>query len=162
MCCCAVTSAGGAVVLFLWCMCALVESFRVVFPPAFFSAFWLGSEGHFHCKYSRRSFYFQSSRSNLEKKAKMISSTIAKTRTILGRRQVSNKVYQCAKEATKDIKDKSTLLVGGFGLCGIPETLIDAVKQTGAKDLVCVSNNAGVDDFGLGQLLQTRQVREGL
>jgi hypothetical protein len=148
--------------VFVVCICIFALVYRVVFPPAFFSAFWLGSESHFHCKYSRRSFYFQSSRSNLEKKAKMISSTIAKTRTILGRRQVSNKVYQCAKEATKDIKDKSTLLVGGFGLCGIPETLIDAVKQNGAKDLVCVSNNAGVDDFGLGQLLQTRQVREGL
>lgn len=58
------------------------------------------------------------------------------------------------------IRDGMTLLVGGFGLCGIPENLILALRETGAKDLTVVSNNAGVDDFGLGLLLQTRQIRK--
>ncbi len=58
------------------------------------------------------------------------------------------------------VKDGITLLVGGFGLCGIPENLILALRETGAKDLTVVSNNAGVDDFGLGLLLQTRQIRK--
>ena len=70
-----------------------------------------------------------------------------------------NKVFPNAAEAVKDIKDKSFLLVGGFGLCGIPENLIEAVKASGVKELCCVSNNAGVDDFGLGKLLQTKQVK---
>eukprot|EP00730_Choanoeca_flexa_P003382 TRINITY_DN11390_c0_g2_i1.p1 TRINITY_DN11390_c0_g2~~TRINITY_DN11390_c0_g2_i1.p1 ORF type:complete len:514 (+),score=158.45 TRINITY_DN11390_c0_g2_i1:71-1612(+) len=64
-----------------------------------------------------------------------------------------------AQEAVADIKDGSTLLVGGFGLCGIPENLINALQNTGAKQLTCVSNNAGVDDFGLGLLLQSRQIK---
>lgn len=70
-----------------------------------------------------------------------------------------NKVVASAKEAVADIPSGSTLLVGGFGLCGIPEHLIAAVRDTGVNDLVAVSNNAGVDDFGLGLLLNTRQIR---
>ena len=71
-----------------------------------------------------------------------------------------NKVYVSADEALKDIvKDGQTIAVGGFGLCGIPEKLIDALRSTKVKDLTCVSNNAGVDGFGLGLLLETRQIR---
>lgn len=58
------------------------------------------------------------------------------------------------------LRDGATILVGGFGLCGIPEQLIIALRDTGVKDLTCVSNNAGVDDWGLGLLLQTRQIRK--
>lgn len=72
---------------------------------------------------------------------------------------LQSKVFPDALSAVHDIKDGSKLLVGGFGLCGIPEKLIEAVKQTGKKDFTCVSNNAGVDDFGLGVLLQTGQVK---
>ena len=57
-------------------------------------------------------------------------------------------------QATKDIEDGQTICVGGFGLCGIPVNLIDAVKEHGQKGLTCVSNNAGVDDWGLGVLLR--------
>ena len=72
-----------------------------------------------------------------------------------------NKVYPSAREALAGIvKDGVTLGVGGFGLCGIPEALIAAVRDLGVKDLTCISNNAGVDDFGLGILLKTRQVRK--
>ncbi|KAM9984303.1 hypothetical protein ACTFIZ_004017 [Dictyostelium cf. discoideum] len=71
----------------------------------------------------------------------------------------SNKIYENAKEAVKDIPNGSKLLVGGFGLCGIPENLISAVRDTGVKDLTVVSNNAGVDDFGLGILLKSRQIK---
>jgi hypothetical protein len=71
----------------------------------------------------------------------------------------ASKVVSSAAEAVKDIKDGDKLLVGGFGLCGIPENLIAAVRDLGAKDLTIVSNNCGVDDFGLGVLLKTRQVR---
>jgi len=70
-----------------------------------------------------------------------------------------NKVYPSAAEAVKDIKSGQRLLVGGFGLCGIPENLIVALRETGIKDLTVISNNAGVDDFGLGLLLQTKQIR---
>ena len=71
-----------------------------------------------------------------------------------------NKLYPSAKEAlTEILKDGQTIAVGGFGLCGIPEALIAAVRDLGTKDLTCISNNAGVDGFGLGMLLQTRQVR---
>jgi 3-oxoacid CoA-transferase len=73
--------------------------------------------------------------------------------------QARGKVFKSAKEAVADVKSGSKLLVGGFGLCGIPETLISALKELGSKDLTCVSNNAGVDDFGLGVLLQTSQVK---
>merc|ERR1711936_405645 len=62
-------------------------------------------------------------------------------------------------EAVQDIPSGSKLLVGGFGLCGIPENLINALLKTGVKDLTAVSNNAGVDDFGLGLLLQQKQIR---
>ncbi len=72
-----------------------------------------------------------------------------------------NKVYPSAEAALKDIvQDGQSIAVGGFGLCGIPEALIAALRDTGAKDLTCISNNAGVDDFGLGQLLSTRQIRK--
>lgn len=71
-----------------------------------------------------------------------------------------NKIYQNAAEAIRDIHDGATLLVGGFGLVGIPENLILALRDQGTKDLTCVSNNCGVDDWGLGLLLQTRQIRK--
>lgn len=72
----------------------------------------------------------------------------------------STKVFNSADEALQGIKDNLTILVGGFGLCGIPENLIIALRNSGAKGLTCVSNNAGVDDWGLGLLLQTRQIRK--
>ncbi len=72
-----------------------------------------------------------------------------------------NKIYPTAAQALEGIiKDGQLLGVGGFGLCGIPEALIDAVLQSGAQNLTAISNNAGVDDFGLGKLLQTRQVKK--
>src|SRR5687768_5182259 len=71
-----------------------------------------------------------------------------------------DKVVASADEAIHDIGDDSTLVVGGFGLCGIPENLINALVKKGVKGLTCVSNNAGVDDWGLGLLLQTRQIRK--
>lgn len=72
-----------------------------------------------------------------------------------------NKVVASAQEALADIvADNQTLAVGGFGLCGIPEALINALKETGVKGLTCISNNAGVDDFGLGKLLQTKQIKK--
>ncbi len=72
------------------------------------------------------------------------------------------KVFKDAKAALEGVKDNMTILVGGFGLCGIPENLITALRDTGAKNLTCVSNNAGVDDFGLGLLLQTKQIKKML
>ena len=72
-----------------------------------------------------------------------------------------NKIFPSARAALQDVlKDGQTLAVGGFGLCGIPEALIGAVKDQGAKNLTAISNNAGVDDFGLGILLATRQVKK--
>ena len=71
-----------------------------------------------------------------------------------------NKVYKNADEAIKDIKDGMTLMLGGFGLCGIPENCIAALLKKGVKNLTCISNNAGVDDFGLGLLLKTRQIKK--
>jgi 3-oxoacid CoA-transferase subunit A len=71
-----------------------------------------------------------------------------------------DKVVASAAEAVKDISDGSLLVVGGFGLCGIPENLINALVESGVKNLTCVSNNAGVDDWGLGLLLQTKQIRK--
>jgi 3-oxoacid CoA-transferase subunit A len=72
-----------------------------------------------------------------------------------------NKVYPSAAAALADVvKDGQTIAVGGFGLCGIPEALIAALRDTGVKNLTCVSNNAGVDGFGLGLLLTTRQIRK--
>src|SRR5258706_3427742 len=73
-----------------------------------------------------------------------------------------NKVVASADEAVKDIADGAMLVVGGFGLCGITENLIHALVKKGVKDLTCVSNNAGVDDWGLGLLLQTKQIRKML
>ncbi len=70
-----------------------------------------------------------------------------------------NKIYPSAAAALEGIvKDGQLLAVGGFGLCGIPEALIDALRDSGAKDLTVISNNAGVDGFGLGKLLATRQI----
>jgi len=71
-----------------------------------------------------------------------------------------NKVVSNAAEAIEGITDGMTLLVGGFGLCGIPENSIAALVNSGVKQLTCISNNAGVDDFGLGLLLQKRQVKK--
>lgn len=71
-----------------------------------------------------------------------------------------NKVVANADVAIADIKDNMTLMVGGFGLCGIPENSINALVRSGVKGLTCISNNAGVDDFGLGLLLQTKQIRK--
>ena len=70
-----------------------------------------------------------------------------------------NKVVANADEAVRDIRDGATLLVGGFGLCGIPENLIAALVRKGVKDLNTISNNMGVDDFGLGLLLQKGQIK---
>jgi 3-oxoacid CoA-transferase subunit A len=71
-----------------------------------------------------------------------------------------NKVVAHADEAIKDIADGAVLMLGGFGLCGIPENCIAALVRKGVKDLVCISNNAGVDDFGIGLMLQKKQVRK--
>jgi 3-oxoacid CoA-transferase len=71
-----------------------------------------------------------------------------------------NKVIKDAQTAVADIPDNATLMLGGFGLCGIPENLIDALLKTGVKNLTCISNNAGVDDFGIGLMLKTRQVKK--
>ncbi|NML37071.1 CoA transferase subunit A [Chitinophaga sp. G-6-1-13] len=71
-----------------------------------------------------------------------------------------NKVVANADEAIKDIRDGAVIMLGGFGLCGIPENCIAALVRKGIKELTCISNNAGVDDFGLGLLLKTRQIRK--
>ena len=71
---------------------------------------------------------------------------------------MSKKVYKNATDALSGVKDGMTYLVGGFGLCGIPENCIAALRDSGVKNITCVSNNAGVDDFGLGLLLKTRQI----
>lgn len=71
-----------------------------------------------------------------------------------------DKTVKNAEEAVKDIPDNAVLMLGGFGLCGIPENSIQALLKTGVKGLTCISNNAGVDDFGIGLLLKTRQVRK--
>src|SRR4051812_6733738 len=73
-----------------------------------------------------------------------------------------NKVFSDAASALQDISDGSTIMLGGFGLCGIPENSINALVEKGVKNLTCISNNAGVDDFGLGLLLQTRQIKKML
>ncbi|MES2690725.1 MAG: CoA transferase subunit A [Bacteroidota bacterium] len=70
-------------------------------------------------------------------------------------KQVAN-----AAEAIKDINDGAVIMLGGFGLCGIPENCINALVEKGVKDLTCISNNAGVDDFGIGLMLKTRQVKK--
>lgn len=71
-----------------------------------------------------------------------------------------NKVVENADEAIRDISDGMTLMLGGFGLCGIPENCIDALVRKGVKELTCISNNAGVDDFGIGLMLYKRQVKK--
>lgn len=71
-----------------------------------------------------------------------------------------NKVVKNAIEAVKDIPDNAVLMLGGFGLCGIPENSIQALLDTKVKGLTCISNNAGVDDFGIGLLLKTHQVKK--
>src|SRR5271169_3034412 len=71
-----------------------------------------------------------------------------------------NKVVSNADEAISDIRDCMTLMLGGFGLCGIPENCISALVRKGVKNLTCISNNAGVDDFGLGLLLQKKQIKK--
>ena len=71
-----------------------------------------------------------------------------------------NKVVQSAEEAIKGVANDMTILTGGFGLCGLPENLIIALRDSGVTGLTCVSNNAGVDDFGLGLLLQTKQIKK--
>src|ERR1044072_5158546 len=73
-----------------------------------------------------------------------------------------NKVVANADEALHDVPDGAVLMLGGFGLCGIPENSITALVRKGVKELTCISNNAGVDDFGLGLLLKTRQIRKML
>ena len=70
-----------------------------------------------------------------------------------------NKIFPGADAAIHDLKDGACIMVGGFGLCGIPENLIDAVRRKGVRHLTVISNNAGVGDFGLGRLLETRQIR---
>jgi 3-oxoacid CoA-transferase subunit A len=71
-----------------------------------------------------------------------------------------NKTVANADEAIKDIRDNATIMLGGFGLCGIPENSIAALVKKGVKGLTCISNNAGVDDFGIGLMLKTRQVKK--
>jgi 3-oxoacid CoA-transferase subunit A len=71
-----------------------------------------------------------------------------------------NKVFANASDALKGIEDGATIMLGGFGLSGIPENSINALMASGVKNLTCISNNAGVDDFGLGLLLKTRQIKK--
>lgn len=71
-----------------------------------------------------------------------------------------NKVVSSAEEATRDIGDGAILMLGGFGLCGIPENCIKALVEKGVKQLTCISNNAGVDNFGIGLLLKNKQVKK--
>jgi 3-oxoacid CoA-transferase subunit A len=71
-----------------------------------------------------------------------------------------NKVFPNADAAVSDLRDGASIMVGGFGLCGIPENLIEAVRHKGTKDLTVISNNAGVNHFGLGRLLENGQIRK--
>jgi 3-oxoacid CoA-transferase subunit A len=71
-----------------------------------------------------------------------------------------NKVVKNAEAAVADIKDGAVIMLGGFGLCGIPENCISALVKSGVKNLTCISNNAGVDDFGIGLMLKTHQVKK--
>ena len=71
-----------------------------------------------------------------------------------------NKVVKNADDAIKDLTDNLVIMLGGFGLCGIPENCITALVKKGSKGLTCISNNAGVDDFGIGLMLKTRQVKK--
>ena len=70
------------------------------------------------------------------------------------------KVYKNAEEALHDVTDKMTIILGGFGLCGIPENSIAALVKKNVRELTCISNNAGVDDFGLGLLLKNHQIKK--
>jgi 3-oxoacid CoA-transferase subunit A len=81
--------------------------------------------------------------------------------TFFNKDGVMDKVYPSAAEALKGVvADDQMIAVGGFGLCGIPEALIAALRDSGVQNLTCISNNAGVDGFGLGQLLSTRQIKK--
>src|SRR5215212_2664742 len=71
-----------------------------------------------------------------------------------------NKVFKNADSALSDIKDGDTLMLGGFGLCGIPENSITSLVKMNVKNLTCISNNAGVDDFGIGLMLQKKQLKK--
>ena len=71
-----------------------------------------------------------------------------------------NKALTTAAEAVSSIPDGATIMMGGFGLCGIPENLIAALRERGTRDLTIISNNAGIDDFGLGVLLKAHQIRK--
>src|SRR3989344_3468956 len=71
-----------------------------------------------------------------------------------------NKTVKNSDEAVKDINDGMTIALGGFGLCGIPENSISSLVKLGVKNLTCISNNAGVDDFGLGLLLHGKQIKK--
>jgi 3-oxoacid CoA-transferase subunit A len=71
-----------------------------------------------------------------------------------------NKVFNNAMDALHDLQNGATIMLGGFGLCGIPENCINALAQKGVRELTCISNNAGVDDFGLGVLLKTKQIKK--
>ena len=71
-----------------------------------------------------------------------------------------SKIFKNADEAIHDLTDNMTIILGGFGLCGIPENSIAALVKKGVKGLTCISNNAGVDDFGLGLLLQHHQIKK--
>ena len=73
---------------------------------------------------------------------------------------MNKKLFRNADHAIEDIKDGQTLMLGGFGLCGIPENCIAALVNKGVKDLTCISNNAGVDDFGIGLMLKQKQVKK--
>lgn len=89
-----------------------------------------------------------------------LRSNVSKLNGVTSNRFFSSKMWKSCDEAVADIPDGATLAVGGFGLCGLPENLIKAVEKKGVKDLTCISNNAGVDGFGLGQLLRTKQVKK--
>ena len=73
---------------------------------------------------------------------------------------MNKKIYKDAEQAIADIRDGQTLMLGGFGLCGIPENCISALVKKGVKNLTCISNNAGVDDFGIGLMLRQKQVKK--
>lgn len=89
----------------------------------------------------------------------MLSKILTRSQLLNGRRHFSSKIFASSAEAVKDIPNSSTLLVGGFGLSGCPENLLRALNAQKTKDLVVVSNNCGVEDFGLGLLLKDRQIR---